>query len=253
MGKLHLAARLFFVSMLAALPAFGLAEASAATVPISATTVTARTIEPANGEVVGIAAAIIVGFLAPVADRTAAEQSITIAPSRPVPGHFSWANDSEVRWSPDKFWPANTSVTVQAVGARSQFDVGDGLVAVANTSTHQFVVSINGQVVQTMPASMGKAGHETPDGTFPIMEKYKSIVMDSSTYGVPVDSPEGYRLNVQYAVRITWGGIFVHAAPWSVGSQGYSNVSHGCINLSTDNAAWFFNNAKVGDPVIVTS
>ncbi len=251
MGRSHLAARLFLVSMLAALPVFGLAEASAATVPISTTTVTARTLEPANGEVVGIAAPIIVRFLAPVSDRTAAEQSITITPSRP--GHFTWATDSELRWSPDQFWTANTTVMVQAVGMRSQFNVGDALVAVANTSTHQFVVSINGVVVQTMPASMGKAGYETPDGTFPIMEKYRSIVMDSSTYGVPIDSPEGYRLNVQYAERITWGGIFVHGAPWSVGSQGYSNVSHGCINLSTENAAWFYNNAKIGDPVIVTS
>lgn len=251
MGKSHLAARLFLASMLAVLPAFGLAEASAATVPISTTTVTAHTIEPANGEVVGIAASITVRFLAPVADRTATEQSITITPS--LPGKFAWMNDTEVRWSPDEFWPANTSVTVQAVGMRSQFDVGNAVVAVANSSTHQFVVSVNGVVVQTMPASMGKAGYETPNGTFPIMEKYRSIVMDSSTYGVPIDSPEGYKLNVQYAERITWGGIFVHAAPWSVGSQGYSNVSHGCINLSTDNAAWFFNNARIGDPVIVTS
>ncbi len=251
MGKSHLAARLFLASLLAVLPAFGLAEASAATVPISAATVTARTLEPANGDVVGVAAPIIVRFLAPVADRTAAEQSVTITPSRP--GQFVWMNDTEVRWSPNEFWTAHTTVTVQAVGMRSQFDVGDALVAVANTSTHQFVVSINGVVVQTMPASMGKAGYETPDGTFPIMEKYRSIVMDSSTYGVPIDSPEGYKLNVQYAERITWGGIFVHGAPWSVGSQGYANVSHGCINLSTENAAWFFNNAKVGDPVIVTS
>ena len=128
---------------------------------------------------------------------------------------------------------------------------GDAFVAVADVSMHQFVVSINDQVVQTMPASLGKPGYETPIGTFPVIEKFREMVMDSSTLGVPIDSPEGYRLDVEYAVRITWGGVFVHAAPWSVGQQGRANVSHGCINLSTQNAKWFYDNAKKGDPVIV--
>lgn len=136
-----------------------------------------------------------------------------------------------------------------SAGSRTQAD--NSVSAVANVSTHQFTVSIGGEVVRTMPASMGKPGHETPLGTFHVMEKLRNMVMDSSTYGVPVDSPEGYRLDVEYAVRLTSGGIFVHAAPWSVDSQGYENVSHGCINLSTENAAWFFDNVEVGDPVTV--
>lgn len=103
-----------------------------------------------------------------------------------------------------------------------------------------------------MPASMGKPGHETPLGTFPVLEKFRHMVMDSSTYGVPVDSPEGYRLDVDNAVRITWDGVFVHSAPWSVEQQGHENVSHGCINLSPSDAQWFFDNVSVGDPVTVT-
>ncbi len=59
------------------------------------------------------------------------------------------------------------------------------------------------------------------------------------------------RLTVEYAVRVTWGGVYVHSAPWSVGSQGYANVSHGCINLSPDNAAWYFDTVSIGDPIIV--
>lgn len=140
---------------------------------------------------------------------------------------------------------------VRAAPADAGSRTGDSMVAVANVSTHQFTVSVGDQVVMTMPASFGKPGYETPLGTFYVSEKFRSMVMDSSTYGVPVDSPEGYRLDVEYAVRITWGGIFVHAAPWSVDSQGYANVSHGCINLSTENAKWFFDNVEVGDPVIV--
>ena len=73
--------------------------------------------------------------------------------------------------------------------------------------------------------------------------------MDSSTYGVPVDSPDGYRTPVEYAVRISDSGEFVHAAPWSVAQQGNTNVSHGCINMSTESAAWFFNFSQPGDVV----
>jgi lipoprotein-anchoring transpeptidase ErfK/SrfK len=77
--------------------------------------------------------------------------------------------------------------------------------------------------------------------------------MDSRTIGIPLDDPEGYKLTVENAVRITSGGVYVHSAPWSTGSQGYANVSHGCINLGPDNAAWYFDMVNVGDPVIVES
>ena len=77
--------------------------------------------------------------------------------------------------------------------------------------------------------------------------------MDSSTYGVPSNSPNGYRTEVDYATQISYSGIYVHAAPWSVGSQGYSNVSHGCLNVSTSNAQWFYDNTKRGDIVEIVN
>ena len=77
------------------------------------------------------------------------------------------------------------------------------------------------------------------------------MYMDSSTYGVPVDSPEGYRTYVEYAIRMCFDGIFVHAAPWSVAQQGKSNVSHGCINVSTENGKWAFDNFPTGTPIVV--
>jgi lipoprotein-anchoring transpeptidase ErfK/SrfK len=127
------------------------------------------------------------------------------------------------------------------------------VVGVASISKHTFTVSIDGQVAREMPASMGKPKHPTPVGTFSVLGKERTVVMDSRTIGIPLDDPEGYRLTVDYAVRITNGGVYVHSAPWSTGSQGYANVSHGCINLSPDNAAWYFNQVSVGDPVIVES
>ena len=99
----------------------------------------------------------------------------------------------------------------------------------------------------------GQAQAPMPIGSFTALEKQASVVMDSRTIGIPLNDPEGYRLTVADAVRVTWGGVYVHSAPWSVESQGYANVSHGCINLSPDNAAWYYDTVNIGDPIIVKS
>lgn len=81
------------------------------------------------------------------------------------------------------------------------------------------------------------------------MEKDRTIIFDSRTIGIPLDDPEGYYLTGEFAERLTSGGVFVHSAPWSVGQQGNSNVSHGCINLAPADAEWYYDNVSVGDPV----
>ena len=100
---------------------------------------------------------------------------------------------------------------------------------------------------------MGKPKHPTPVGSFTALEKQNPVVMDSRTIGIPLNDPEGYKLTVYSAVRVTWGGVYVHGAPWSVAQQGNSNVSHGCINLSADNASWYYNQVNIGDPIIINS
>lgn len=109
--------------------------------------------------------------------------------------------------------------------------------AVADISAHTFTVSIDEQVVREMAASLGKPGFDTPVGAFRVLEKQRNVVFDSRTIGIPLDSPEGYLIapegyliDGEYAVGVTWGGVYVHSAPWSVGSQGSTNLSHGCIN-----------------------
>ena len=248
--RIPVAALLLVVGM-ALLPVSGTSAAAATPTPQTGR-VAAPQVDPAEGAVVGVAKPVIVRFSAPVTDRAAAQDSVTITASNPVTGNFTWLAADTLQWAPAGFWPAYTSVTVTAAGFKTNFEVGRSLVAVADVANHWFTVSVDGVVVQEMPASMGKPGFETPYGTFPVLEKFRTLVMDSSTIGIPVNSPEGYKITADYAVRITWGGVFVHAAPWSVDSQGYANVSHGCINLSTGNAGWFYNNAYVGDPVIVT-
>lgn len=206
---------------------------------------------PVNGSMVGVAKPIIINFQRPIADRPLAEQAIHISSNPPVPGKFYWMSDTQVRWRPIDFWPANSTVTIDASGAKSSFRTGDSLVATIDDKTHQMQIVRNGKLEKTFPVSLGKKGYETKNGTYYVLEKFADIVMDSSTYGVPVNSPEGYKLDVEDAVRIDNSGIFVHSAPWSVGSQGKSNVSHGCINLSPANAQWFFDNFGSGDPVVI--
>lgn len=206
---------------------------------------------PASGAVVGVAHPVIVTFTGPISDRGAAERAIKItAPNRP-PGRFAWLDDRVVQWLPARYWPAHTTVRVQVHGLTTGFETGDVVKGVASISAHTFTVFINDELIRTMPASMGKPSRPTPVGSFTALEKQRSVVMDSRTIGIPLSSPEGYRLTAQYAVRVTWSGVYVHSAPWSVDSQGYANVSHGCINLSPDNAAWYFNTVNVGDPIIV--
>ena len=77
--------------------------------------------------------------------------------------------------------------------------------------------------------------------------------MNSETVGIAQDSSEGYNIdNVQYAMRLTYSGEFIHAAPWSVSSQGVANVSHGCTGLSTANAKYLFDMTRRGDVVEYT-
>ncbi len=206
---------------------------------------------PTNGSIAGAAKPIYINFQRPIANRQMAQDAVHISSVPPVPGRFYWVNDTQLRWRPQDFWPAGTVVNIDAAGTKSSFTVPEQLVATVDDNTKMMTVVRNGKVEKTFPVSMGKAGYETKNGTYYVLEKFAEIVMDSSTYGVPVDSPQGYKLKVQNAVRIDNSGAFVHSAPWSVGSQGERNVSHGCINLSPANAQWFYDNFGSGDAVVV--
>ncbi|RFD26348.1 hypothetical protein MUBE_05505 [Mycobacterium uberis] len=226
---------------------------SMAAVPTPKPTPKVASVLPANGAVVGVVHPIVVSFTTPVTDRIAAEQSIHITAPSNMNGHFEWLGGKVVQWVPAKYWPAHTHVSVGFQALTTGFETGDALLGVASLSAHTFTVSRNGEVLRAMPASMGKPTRPTPIGKFTALSKERTVVMDSRTIGIPLSSPEGYLITAQYAVRITWSGVYVHSAPWSVNSQGYANVSHGCINLSPDNAAWYFNIVNVGDPIEVVA
>ncbi len=210
-------------------------------------------IQPANGAVVGVAHPVIVTFNGPVNDRAGTERTIKITASNHMTGRFDWVENNVVQWIPDGYWPAHSHVDVTVHALSTGFDTGDELVGVASISAHTFTVSQNGEVLRTMPASMGKPTRPTPMGNYTALSKERTVRMDSRTIGIPLSSPEGYDIVASYAVRVTWSGVYVHSAPWSVDSQGYANVSHGCINLSPDNAEWYFNTVHVGDPINVVA
>jgi hypothetical protein len=146
---------------------------------------------PTNGSMVGVAKPIYINFARPIADRALAEQAIHISSVPPVPGRFYWTSDTQVRWRPQDFWPKGTIVNIDASGAKSSFRVGDSLVATVDNSTHQMQIMRNGKLEKTFPVSMGKPGHDTPNGTYYVLEKFPDIVMDSATYGVPSTSADG--------------------------------------------------------------
>ena len=244
---------LFVIVALAGMLLVGNGARSMAAVRLPEPVPTAVSLLPADGAVVGVGYPVIVTFSTPVTDRTSAERSIHVTSPGNLPGHFKWVESNVVQWVPDQHWPAHSHVSAGVQALSTGFDTGDALLGVASLSKHTFTVSRNGEVIRTMPASMGKPKRPTPIGDYTALEKQRTVVMDSRTIGIPLSSPEGYKITASYAVRVTWDGVYVHSAPWSISSQGYANVSHGCINLSPSNAAWYFNNVNIGDPIDVVA
>ena len=230
-------------------------------------TLSTPSIGPLDGTTVGVGMPIRVFFDQPVADKAAVEANLRVTSSVPTDGVWNWVRDDEVHFRPSTYWPANTQVTLDADlygvdfgegvwGEKDRtvsFSIGDRHVSVADASTHTMVVYDGDQAVQTFPMSAGSSENPTHNGAHVVLEKFTDITMDSSTFGLAVDAPGGYRTDVEYATRISNNGEFVHAAPWSVGQQGSSNVSHGCINLSTERAKWFYDCSQPGDVVEVVN
>jgi lipoprotein-anchoring transpeptidase ErfK/SrfK len=224
---------------------------------------------PTRGQVVGVAHPIVLTFSSPVVDRRAAERAVDLTSSPRMTGRFVWLDNQVLQWIPDRFWPAHSTVALSVGGLRTNFATGPAVVGVANIADHSFTVTIDGVDAGprsalpaphhrphwgkpgVFPASMGRPDYPTPVGMYTVLAKERDVVMDSSSVGIPVDDPDGYLLDVEYAVRFTTRGLFVHSAPWAVNSLGHENVSHGCISLSPEDAEWYFNTVNIGDPVIV--
>lgn len=219
---------------------------------------------PVAGDTVGVGMPVIVRFDVPVTDKASIERHLKVTNTSHQPGAWRWISDSEVHWRPKHYWKPGTDVTVTAdinsvpaghgiygqLSRTSSFHVGRAVVSKVNAATDQMRTFIGGKLARTIPITTGKPGFTTRSGTKVIVEKFRHKRMNSETIGIDPNSANGYNLDdVEYAMRITYSGEFLHAAPWSVGSQGYANVSHGCTGMSTANAQWLYENSLVGDPV----
>lgn len=246
--------------------------------PGSETTVYFET--PAGGELhdggtYGVGMVISAHFDEPITDKATAEKHLKVTTTPPVAGRWNWISDQIAHWRPEKYYAPGTKVSVSANiygtplgdglygqdNAQASVVIGDSHVSIADDNTKRVSVFDNGQLVRTMPTSMGMGGTETigdttlsfwtPPGIYTVIDKANPVVMDSSTFGLPTNSRLGYRETISYATKISTDGIYLHQLNSTVWAQGNTDTSHGCLNLNGDNASWFYDFSVPGDVVEV--
>ncbi len=231
------------------------------------TTTSFRTMTPSSvihaqtllgyGQTYGVGMPIMITFDHPVRYKAAVERSIEIWSSKPVTGAWYWDGSEALSFRPRTYWPQDTHVRfvahldgVQAAPGvygtadlSQSFTIGRSLIAVVNTASHYASIYYRNHLFGVWPVSTGAPGDDTANGTYLTIEKANPTLMSGPGY---TDFP------VPYSVRFTWSGNYMHDAYWSVAEQGYTNVSHGCVNMSPAHAEIYYNLAVPGDPVTVT-
>lgn len=219
-----------------------------------------------DGNTYGVGMPVVVEFHPGVKekDRAGVQKRMFVASDPPQPGTWHWVgNGSQAYYRAPDFWQAGTKLDVRiAVGGHptgggrygdqdrsAKVEIGRDLRMVVDNKTKKMVVTQDGSTVRTMPVSLGKKSTPSSSGTMVVMEKKETTVFDTTDETGP--NVDRYRIDIDLAQRLTWGGEYVHSAPWSVDDQGRRNVSHGCVNLSPSNARWLFDRTKVGDPITV--
>lgn len=210
-----------------------------------------------NDETVGVGAPVSVHFSGAIPERmrAAVERQLQVTTSPSVRGAWHWFDDQDVHWRPPHYWKPGTVVHLRSDISQLyfgngvwgqegrhhvQFRIGSALVSKVNVPDHWMKVYENGKLLRTLPISAGRDQYPTMGGVHITLSKAPSVIMNSATVGIPKGSPGYYYETVYWDVRISNGGAFVHAAPWSVADQGNTNVSHGCVNVSPANAQWFY-------------
>jgi lipoprotein-anchoring transpeptidase ErfK/SrfK len=228
-----------------------------------------------DGASYGVGMVVVAHFDEPIANKAAAEKNLHVTTAPEVTGSWYWVDDETAHWRPQRYYAPGSKVTVQAdlygaelgkgsYGARDEhvsFTIGDSHVSIADDTTKRVSVYDNGKLARTMPTSMGMGGTQTigghtlsfwtPPGIYTVMGKGNPVVMDSSTFGLPVSSRLGYRETIAWATQISVDGIYLHQLNSTVWAQGNTDTSHGCLNLNADNAQWFYGFSRPGDVVEV--
>ncbi|MDJ0461375.1 Ig-like domain-containing protein [Streptomyces sp. H27-C3] len=218
----------------------------------------------------GVGQPVTAELSAPVKGREAravVERGLRVESTPSVDGAWHWVDSENLHFRPKEYWPVNATIEVRSTlegikvadklygGATKplKLTTGDRIEAVTDAGSHYMTVRRNGEVINTIPVTTGKPGYSTRNGVKVVLGKEYFVRMRGTSIGIPEGTSDSYNLPVYYATRVTWSGEYVHAAPWSVGSQGSSNVSHGCTGMSTGNAAWFYETVRQGDIVKVVN
>jgi lipoprotein-anchoring transpeptidase ErfK/SrfK len=242
------------------------ATAQGASGPPVTQTSSFRTLTPAStfqtmifegqGQTYGVGMPIMLTFSQPIVDKAAVERALEVQTSRPVIGAWYWDGNQTVDFRPRDYWPAGTTVSFTGhlngvEGApgmygdhtlTQSFKIGSSLIVVASTATHHMDLYRNGKLYRQWPISTGRPGDNTPNGTYLTIDKANPVLMKGP----------GYAIEVPWSVRFTWTGDYLHDAYWSVSEQGFTNVSHGCVNMPPADAEAYYKIEVPGDPVTIT-
>ncbi len=191
----------------------------------------------------GVGMPIIAWFTVAPTDGTAFAKATSVtANDSPVKGAWYFEKTShagsalEGHFRPRGYWPAHADIElnlpVKGLSAGAGLVYDDSLtLSIATTAAHistvdahslRMTVRTDGKVYGVFPISLGAAKTPTVRGTKVIMEKGRDISMRGPGY---------YDAHVKWTQRLTYGGEYLHAAPWNIKNLGVRSTSNGCTNL----------------------
>ncbi|MEV0427156.1 Ig-like domain-containing protein [Micromonospora sp. NPDC050495] len=218
-----------------------------------------------SGRTYGVAMPVVAEFSPgiPKKDRAAVQRRMFVQTDPPQPGAWHWLpSGTQAYYRAPEYWKPGTTLTVRLalagvplsngrygnVDRSATAKIGRQFEMKVDNANKRMTVYENGTLIRTVPVSLGKKSTPSSSGTMVVMEKKESTVFDTRD---EADPRNRYVTEIDFAQRLTWGGEYIHSAPWSEGVQGRTNVSHGCVNVSMANGRWLFDRTLVGDPVTV--
>jgi lipoprotein-anchoring transpeptidase ErfK/SrfK len=238
--------------------------------PATASSSTAPAVKPVHvsgypdGSTVGVGMPIIATFNKKITDaREFVKNTKVTVNNQPVNGawFFEYSDPKsghamEAHYRMQNYWPAHANVHVdfnlKGVSAGTglvfdgkltslDFQTGARNIALVNDGTHTITVTSDGKEKYKFPVSLGANKTPTARGTKVIMEKGVSICMSGPGY---------HECGVKYTQRLTYGGEYLHAAPWNTYNIGHGvDSSNGCTNLYTQDAKTLYDFLRIGDVV----
>lgn len=231
---------------------------------------------PDEGQTVGVGMPVSITFNKPIQDKKAVQAAISVSSTsgQEVVGH--WFGAQRLDFRPEKYWQANSTVTMKLAlegvqgapgiqGVQNKtvtFKIGRSQTSQVDVKAKKMTVTRDGAVLKTIPISAGSPENPTYNGQMVISEKFKETRMDGSTVGFKDSEGKGeYDIkDVPHAMRLSQSGTFLHGNYWGADSVfGSANTSHGCVGLNdvkgagdpNQPAAWFYDNSLIGDVVEV--